>query len=47
MEMGRKGLVHIIEIPEEKFSDWLTDYRALVARRDAEEDDDTGWSHVK
>jgi len=38
-----------IEIPEEKFADWLTGYRASVAKRDsgnAEEGDNDGWNRV-
>lgn len=38
-----------IEIPKEKFAEWLTEYREEVVRRDsenAEEGDDEGWNNV-
>jgi hypothetical protein len=38
-----------VEVPEEKFADWLTQYRAKVAKRDSEngnEADDGTWSRV-
>ena len=40
MERGKKGKAqgHIIEISEEQFAEWLTDYRASVARRAEDED---------
>ena len=44
-----KKKVYSIEISEERFSDWLTEYRASVAKRDsenAEEDDGGGWERA-
>ena len=36
MEVGKKE--YSIEVPEDKFSEWLTGYRSSVVKRDMAED---------
>ena len=35
-----------IEIPDKKFAQWLSQYRASVVKRDSEEDDNEGWNRA-